>query len=430
MMGSSALLNALLLLLLSAIFCITAQECSSDKVDSCRTTSAHAGCMNPSEFNELVASFYQDESVISLLRGTVDNVISEAEAKSFVHSLPDFRESFGYDENSNGRAYAAPEGYSALGLKELKSFPEVYNKLIEIREQVRSMTEKSLNICPGSLYIDFTTISRKVEGGAHRPHADNCIHSFHDKVATCDTSQYHPYPKRVAASILYLNDPDTGNFEDGQFYFANRTNNGEVEEGGAVDISMGRLVYFTSGVENFHGALPVREKKGNDNDSASRLALAMWYVFDKNLKESLAISDPNDPAEIFTLQLPIDVDLDALLLSMGAHLVSRQDKPMTGAWKVSKYGHSALHVLFKDHSAMFSITFMKSGSRIVVERHTDTNKRASLQYMLQESVILHSVLDEFSKRIISQGALDEIQRARFNKGVDDARSRLPTKQAS
>ena len=154
----------------------------------------------------------------------------------------------------------------------------------------------------------------------------------------------------------------------------------------------------------------------------------MWYVFDKNLQESLAIADPNEPAEIFTLPYPSEINSDALLLSMGAHLVARQDKPMTGAWKVSKYGDAALHVLFKDHSAMFSISFIKPRSRIVVERHTDTNKRASLQYMLQESVMLHSVLDEFSK-LINQEALNDIQRASFEKGVGDARIRLPAKQA-
>ena len=427
MVGTRSLLNASFLFL-SANFCAALQECASDRADSCKSASSYVDCLNPTEFNELVASYYQDNSVTSSLRGTIDDVILPAEANSLINSLPNFKESFGYDENSNGRAYAAPEGYSALGLKELKSYPEAYNKLIEIREKVRYMTEKSLNLCPGSLFIDFTTISRKVEGGAHRPHADNCIHSFQNKVASCDTSQDHPYPKRVAASILYLNDPAMGNFRDGEFYFANRTNHGDVEEGGVVEISIGRLVYFTSGIENLHGALPVRQKEGNGSDSASRLALAMWYVFDKNLQESLAIADPNEPAEIFTLPYPSEINSDALLLSMGAHLVARQDKPMTGAWKVSKYGDAALHVLFKDHSAMFSISFIKPRSRIVVERHTDTNKRASLQYMLQESVMLHSVLDEFSK-LINQEALNDIQRASFEKGVGDARIRLPAKQA-
>lgn len=28
---------------------------------------------------------------------------------------------------------------------------------------------------PGTLYIDYTTISRRTEGGTHRPHADNCV---------------------------------------------------------------------------------------------------------------------------------------------------------------------------------------------------------------------------------------------------------------
>lgn len=403
------------------VACAKAQECNNDGTNTCKTAD---DCMSPSEFQKLVSSYYQDESVLPSLRGTIDNVISTEDTIELINSLPNFVEASGYDATTNGRAYSSPQGYAALGLKELQSYPQAYDKLMNIRELVRLATEKSLNLCPGSLHIDFTTISQKVEGGAHRAHADNCIHYFEDGVAVCDTSRDHPYPKRVAASILYLNDPITGHFNNGQFYFANRTNHGKVEVGGVVDISAGKMVYFTSGVENLHGALPVQS---SENFEPRRIALAMWYVFDKSLMESVEQTEDADaPAGIFTLSLPSDLNRVNLLQSMGTFLVLKQNKPAVGSWKLSMYGDSTLHILFKDHTAMLSIRFAEKS--IVVGRHTDTNKRPSLQYMLQESVMLHSVLDEFT-RLITEKQLNEHERTSFNREIDGARSKLPARQA-
>jgi hypothetical protein len=415
---------------IAAAFCtavLSAQECVNEEYGDCTNTKRNGDCLDPSEFQRLVSSHNRDKSVLSLLRGTIENVITAEDASAIINSLPNFIEASGYEDNTNGKAYAAPRGYAAIGLKELKAFPEAYSKIMDIREKVRSVTEKSLNICPGSLFIDFTTISQKVEGGAHRAHADNCIHYFEDGVAKCDSARVHSYPKRVAASILYLNDQNSGDFEGGQFFYANGTNNGEVEDGGIVSISTGKMVYFTSGVENLHGALPVLRNENKDTEPR-RLALALWYVFDKSLMESTEASDVNAPTEIFTLSLPSHVNTEAALQAMGMHLVSRQNKPMIGAWKVSKYGDSALHVLFKDHSAMFSITYSRESPTMVVERHTDTNKKASLQYMLQESVMLHSVLDE-AVRLVSEHELNDTEIELFDRGLSDARSKLPARQA-
>jgi hypothetical protein len=150
----------------------------------------------------------------------------------------------------------------------------------------------------------------------------------------------------------------------------------------------------------------------------------MWYVFDEALKESLE-DDPNAPTEVFSLPIPNNVELDSLLQSVGTYLVSRQNKTKVGAWIISKYGASTLHALFKDHSAMFSISF--GSPKIVFERHTDANKRASLQYMLQESVLLHGVLDELL-RLVSEGEFKEYNNKEFDKGLEAARAKLPARQ--
>ena len=434
-------------------------------------------CLHPSDFNRRVASFFDDEneSIRSLLRGTVDSVISADDARELIASLPlaDFVESSGYDTDNKDRAqYTAPIAYAGLGLKELSisNDEERYIKVLQIREKVRSATEESLGLCPGSLRIDYTTISQKTEGGAHRAHADNCVHYFDDntKTAICDTSRQHPYPKRVAASILYLNTPTEGNFNGGEFYFANRTNFGEVEDFGRVAVKAGKMIYFTSGVENLHGALSVERRdngsseRDDDTTVPRRLAIAMWYVFDEALEEFVPsfqassveqqyqsstgnlkprkVYDPNDPSapkELFTLPVLDRMDSFSLFQSTGLYLLSQKNKPSTGSWTVSQDGENTLLVLFKDHSAMFSVDFgvalteatqtPHAKGSLVVERHTDGSRAASLQYMLQESILLHGLVDHLYK-VMSDDAGEEEEKY-LDYEVQKVRNTLPARMA-
>jgi len=438
--------------------------------DECLNVNGENGCLDASAFQRRAASFDEDESVVRLLRGTVDdNMISQKDIDDLVDSLPatEFVEAAGYDrENKDGRAYNAPLAYAGLGLKELSTSRQSrYKNLLRIREKVRSATEKALGICPGTLLVDFTTVSQKTTGGAHRPHADNCLHYFDSKTkkAKCDPARTHPYPKRVAASIIYLNDPEVGNFAEGEFYFANRSN-GEVDE--AVPVESGKMIYFTSSVSNLHGALPVQRRTDSASDAEPRrLALAMWYVTDKELEEYVPtfkdskqmpaadsnaqkrykpkrIHDPNDPTaprELFTIPIPTRLDIDGLFQSMGEYLVFKTQQSRPPSWKVNRYAEDTLHVLFKDHSAMFSIEFGVASdddssaaayaeSCVVVERHTDGRKPASLQYMLQESVLLHAVLDVLS-RLVLEGSDHDDERDYLDGEVERARSTLPARGA-
>jgi len=493
---SSALASA------SSTTCIDGSnvECANDGDDE---------CLDARAFRIRRVASFEEESVLTLLRGTVAGIIPREDIDSLAKSLPasEFVDAGGYDADNNrdGRAYNAPVAYAGLGLKELSTSSSNsnlnnerrrYDELLDIREKVRSAAEKSLGLCPGTLLIDYTTVSQKTVGGAHRPHADNCLHRFRDydngkKGATCDYSREHPYPNRVAASILYLNDPisDNGNFAGGEFYFANRSN-GDVDE--IVPVQAGKMIYFTSGVENLHGALPVMNPTNddgsgsrNDNDDSGnvgpprRLALAMWYVTDRDLEEYVPtfreksveraaatasdsssnanrklrpkrVHDPNDPEapkELFVIPIPDNMDLSSSFQSMGEYLMSS-----CKGWKVSKYGEDTLHVLFKDHSAMFSLDFgvalddddeaeeftgtgmEYADSGIIFERHTDGRKPASLQYMLQESVVMHGVLDALSTLIMEvlsneDGGVEEGKKRQYFEGeVEKARSTLPTRR--
>lgn len=46
------------------------------------------------------------------------------------------------------------------------------------------------------------------------------------------------------------------------------------------------MIYFTSGVSNSHGALPVQRRTDSSDDAEPRrLALAMWYLTDQESEE-------------------------------------------------------------------------------------------------------------------------------------------------
>ncbi|KAL9180781.1 hypothetical protein ACHAXT_011234 [Thalassiosira profunda] len=447
---------------LVSIVAASAEECSDGSKEGECIGASRDGCIDATAFQQRVASVDDDPTIPPLLRGAVDDIISQEDIAKLLEWLPisEFVEASGYDESNNrdGRAYNAPVAYAGLGLRDLSTSNEArYEAILQIRERVRSATEQSLGLCPGALLVDFTTVSQKTEGGAHRAHADNCLHYFDEttNMATCDAAREHPYPKRVAASILYLNDHATGNFVEGEFYFANRMG-GVVE---AVPMEAGRMVYFTSGVENLHGALPVKRTDYGGDQSAvpRRLALAMWYVTDPELEEYVPpfqqtkpsdgssrskvkprkVHDPNDPSapkELFVVPIPKRIDTDALLESMGARLTNLQKSNLQ--WKALKGDEEGtLLMLFADHSALFSLDFGVALSEpttyaeasVVVERHTDGRKPASLQYQLQESVVLHAVLDALLDLMLE--GLDEKETSEVIGAVEKARDTLPARRA-
>ena len=92
------------------------------------------------------------------------------------------------------------------------------------------------------------------------------------------------------------------------------------------------------------------------------------------------------------------VDLPANTVKIGAlrfflqiYLVGEQNKPSKGSWVLSNSESTSLEMYYKDGSGMFSIDLKENGIQIV--RH---GQRPSLEYVLQESVMLHGVLDELN----------------------------------
>ncbi|GAX11498.1 hypothetical protein FisN_22Lh191 [Fistulifera solaris] len=124
---------------------------------------------------------------------------------------------------------------------------------------------------------------------------------------------------------------------------------------------------------------------------------------------------------------PVIIDIPAKNVKVGAlrflmqiYLVGIQNEPAPKSWLTKQGGDGDLQVYFKDGTAMVSIDFQENG--VKVRRFGDA---PSLQYMLQESVLLHGILDELNnvavevddieqeKRLLQLNEPDDIQKARF-----------------
>ena len=74
--------------------------------------------------------------------------------------------------------------------------------------------------------------------------------------------------------------------------------------------------------------------------------------------------------------------------ALGLHMISLQDK---GTWRANENSATKLDMFFKDNSAMFQVVL--DVDKIYIDRYG----QPSLQYVLQESLVLHKVLDEINK---------------------------------
>lgn len=124
-----------------------------------------------------------------------------------------------------------------------------------------------------------------------------------------------------------------------------------------------------------------------------------------------------------------DVKVGALRFLLQILLVGEQNKPAPKSW-VTRQGDDSgtLEVYYQDGSGMFSIQLQEYS--ITVQRH---GARPSLQYQLQESVLLHTVLDELHNVAfgVEDDNIDGDKRLlilKENNAVDLARSKLPARQ--
>lgn len=144
------------------------------------------------------------------------------------------------------------------------------------------------------------------------------------------------------------------------------------------------------------------------------------------VSSSLSHTDTSIPTRVF--RIPVQsIKQGGLRFALGLHLIGLQNTPDKGSWKANEASNSVLHMSFKDNSAMLSITLGDDG--IFFDRYG----KPSLPYLLQESVILHSILDEINS-LANEGDVEEENRLlrlqeESGDAIEEARDTLPARKA-
>lgn len=128
------------------------------------------------------------------------------------------------------------------------------------------------------------------------------------------------------------------------------------------------------------------------------------------------------------MQVPASqVKIGALRFLLQVYLVGEQNKPEPKSW-FTKQGEELgeLQVYYQDGTGMLAIELQDYGVKFM--RHGD---RPSLQYRLQESVLLHGVLDELSNIAFDTTDIEEdkrLLRLINSEAIEDARKNLPARK--
>ena len=128
-----------------------------------------------------------------------------------------------------------------------------------------------------------------------------------------------------------------------------------------------------------------------------------------------------------------DLKPGPLRFLLNIYLVGEQNKPAPNSWLTRQGQDDNLQIYYSDGSGMLSLDFDQPNKLRAVRY----GEKPSLQYQLQESVLLHGILDELE--LVAFGSDDEeeeidaskrlIQFAN-DKAIEEVRAKLPARQAT
>jgi hypothetical protein len=123
------------------------------------------------------------------------------------------------------------------------------------------------------------------------------------------------------------------------------------------------------------------------------------------------------------------VKIGALKFFLSIYLVGEQNKPVKGAWVLSNNDSGGtLDMYYQDGSGMFTVGLEDYGIQV-----TRYGGKPSLQYMLQESLMLHGILDELHTIAFETDDIEEEKRLlQFSdpETISKAREALPARKAA
>ncbi|KAE8744370.1 hypothetical protein FOCC_FOCC008974 [Frankliniella occidentalis] len=165
----------------------------------------------------------------------------------------------------------------------------VLHLFLSLSERGRNMIAAYFNIPNKNLYFSYThLVCRSAKPGllitsiiggtlageffnssqySHEIHADNCWLSKNGDCMKADPAYYW----RDYSALIYLNN----NFKGGEFLFSADAYGNHIQS--TIQPKCGRLVGFSSGIENLHGVRGVEQ--------GSRCALALWFTLDSQRAE-------------------------------------------------------------------------------------------------------------------------------------------------
>jgi hypothetical protein len=162
----------------------------------------------------------------------------------------------------------------------------------------------------------------------------------------------------------------------------------------------------------------------NNRDISLAAGLFGKKAEEPSSSSSSSQADASTPTQVFSIPVQ-SIKPGGLRFALGLHLIGLQNTPDKGSWQANQASDTVLDMKFRDGSAMFSISLGDEG--ISVSRYG----QPSLPYLLQESVILHSVLDEINS-LAYEGDIEEENRLlqlQDQGSIEEVRSTLPARKA-
>lgn len=137
-------------------------------------------------------------------------------------------------------------------------------------------------------------------------------------------------------------------------------------------------------------------------------------------------STDNGPPTV--MEIPAkDVKIGALRFLLQIHLVGMQNEPQPNSWLTKQGEDGELNIYYGDGTGMLSLDLQEYGIRAV--RY---GEKPSLQYMLQESVLLHTILDELQTVAFDVEDIEKekrLLRLSDDEAIDKARDKLPARKS-
>ena len=167
------------------------------------------------------------------------------------------------------------------------------------------------------------------------------------------------------------------------------------------------------------------EKTNNENNFFSGFLNGIlnqsFFGTSNNNEKSNTSSHAIAPGDVNRiLEIPAkSMKLGGLKLFLSLHFMGQQNTPTKGTWRVfttdsnDSNENNAINVLFQDESTGFTVRFLED--KIAVDRwssssSTNTEKSLSLQYLIQENVILNGFLDELQAIMVEGDDIREEDR--------------------